>query len=372
MISNISQSENVQSSIIIQSEPSSFYFTHAKVKRCALIALALIATLATAALVGVVIAGVVSWPFVFITIPLVVIAFFSFRGGFAIKDYDDPKECKTMRKKAEGWSFSEIKQEHSEMRNMLKVFSLETLQDKFAIQYKHALLSEVIRDYSLEYVLDYQLISLEDVKGKFLSEVRVSENIDEVYQKFGHCLSRLSAAKIISPEMRDALQKNYEAKGNWSREKVLELDALHHKYSGRQECLFRELDKEADQERAKFADQQSEARRIGQAGTEIAVAVKRDPKDPLYEQWKKDEQTRILGQAGTEIAIGLGTLLTKGSLEDKLKRIEEKKSAIRKDGTGLEFQKKYNSEVAVVQEKYKKKLNEINAEFIRFRNLIRL
>jgi hypothetical protein len=224
----------------------SFSLTQTKVKKYALAALGVLASLASCASLSFVLAGLASYPFALFTIPFFYFAKKALSLSESIKDYEDPFQLQRMQEEARFLSFLELREEHFGIENVLfyKVMTPSELRSKFWTEYETLCFSQIIRQYPLTYIKRYGLMTDKQLKNRLYLELSELKQLSDVLERFGReRIEELERFKILSSEEAEKLHSLCRQIELFEEESLKQDLEIHLHYLGRREHILEELDK---------------------------------------------------------------------------------------------------------------------------------
>ncbi len=339
---------------------SSFYLTDVKIKKIALYAISSLLIGGAFAIVGVSVAGCITWPLAFTAIAPLALGMILISYASDLKDYEDPKELEKMRQKALHDPFSKIFKEHSlEKVRTYQIVSPSLLQQKFLQEYEFYSFSDLLKKYPLRTLKTYNLMPLPVLQKSFALEIQ-GMDLSRFLRVFS--IADLRSYQIVSEKHLLAFEKlSGRMKSESEAFDALKVE-LDRKYPKRQECLLAELDKESKRARQKALELKREMASDLRSSDPYAYA-------PYYygnnvHNWQEYNRIRSNEVWRRELTtIPVIENATDRILRGELERIDQKKQLLKERGEGESDQMKYNAEFRSMGKAYTTKVEAIQSEF---------
>lgn len=240
-----------------------------------------------------------------------------------------------MKESAESMSFTSVRKEHRGIQKALQyeIVSLEELQGKFRKEFGALQLSQIFQSkgLSLSYVLENELMPVGEITAKFKEELDSFEELDDFFEKYSFKdLDVLLGAGVLTQGQRDELARLHKEKKKCINDCKSDLLKLDSRLAGRSERILKDLD------------------------SRIA-SLKKDPKVVDMDYSLDDGLEK-----------GKGASLSISQVEE-LQRLEREKLRVKNAKVGFVLQSNYTKEKEDLQLKYSNKEVEIDSQFEQFK-----
>lgn len=187
-----------------------------------------------------------------LSLPFFGLTYLFFKVALRIKDYQDLSALKTFQKEAKDLSFSSLIQEHQGLDPIFihEILSKKEIREKFQKEHLGKMLSSLLHEYPISYLLKYHLYNESEIREKFYAELMKSDQMSDFHSLFGDMiLSELSRSDVISSKEYEDLisfQIQEEELDIAQRVHLLQLEA---QYAGRRGFLLMNLEESLKKEK---------------------------------------------------------------------------------------------------------------------------
>lgn len=340
--------------------PSHSYLTDAKIQKIVLAAFAALSVFIGVTMVSLAASTVIAWPLGFISIPFFATSVGCCIGAWKIRDYDNPTELAQMKKQAEQLAFSKIVQMHGlDHIKRHEILSFEQLQKKFAEENETKTLSNMISKWSLSTIVQYDLMPVEKLRTKWISELS-RFTVGEFLQAFPNWQACHQFKMVKDKEalfFKDLETQYFAAKDKMNSQ----LAQADFQFPRRMNRLIAQLDIEKNNAYRRANERKDD---LEMAAFHIAnyraSHFRPDPRkssgENWYDRWERRREIEYIAKAPAQF-------ISDQILQQELDKLNFEIRSIQLQGIGREDQLSYERETERVRQTYEETISKLSISF---------